>query len=84
MELLGVGIALKLRAALFLLHPQHGVDGVAVDNLVGYALLVHECKSMDDGKKLTDVVGAVHGTEMEHLGTGSEVYAAILHRSGVA
>ena len=58
--------------------------GVAIDDLVLDALLLHEGKGVDDGKKLADVVCAVNGTEMEHLGTCGEIDTLIFHRTRVA
>lgn len=39
---------------------------------------------MDDGEKLTDIVGAVDGAEMEDLGPRLQVDTLILHRPGIA
>lgn len=39
---------------------------------------------MHDGKKLSDVVGAVHGTVVENLLAAGNVYPTVLHCSGIS
>ena len=48
------------------------------------SLFLHECQGVDDGEELTDVVRAVHGTEVEHLRTRLQVDGLIFHRPGIA
>ena len=70
--------------ALFLAYPQLGIHAVAINYLVGNALLLHQGEGVDDGEKLADVVGAVDRTIMENLGTGLKVDALVFHRTGIA
>ena len=39
---------------------------------------------MHDGKKLSDVVGSVHGTVVENLLAAGNVYSPVLHCSGIS
>ena len=79
----GLRVPLQFGLALFLVHPQNGVVTVAVYGLAD-ALLLLQCQCMDNGKELSDVVCAVHWPETEHLLTGGQVDAAILHLAGIA
>lgn len=83
-ELFGLRCALQCRLAFSLLHPENGIVAVGIDGLVLDALLVHQGEGMDNGEKLSDVVGAVHRTEVEYLRTGLQVDALIFHRAGIA
>jgi len=83
-ELFRLGRALQLGLALALGDPEDGVVGVAVDGLIVQALLPTEGEGVDDGKELSDVVGAVDGAEVEHLVARLEVDGLILHRAGIA
>ena len=73
----------QLGLTLFFVDPQNGVVRIGIDNLVCDAQLLHQCQRMNDGKELTDVVRTMHRSEMEHLRTRRQVYAPILHRSGI-
>ena len=83
-ELLGLRSALQFGLALFLAYPELGIHAVAINYLVGNALLLHQGEGVDDGEKLADVVGAVDRTIMENLGTGLKVDALVFHRTGIA
>ena len=76
--------SLQLSFAFPFRHPEDGVVRVAVYRLVGQPLLLHQRQGMDDSEKLTDVVGALHGSEVEHLLPGLQVYGLILHGARVA
>ena len=69
--------------AFLFAHPEHSVITVRIDSLFESSLL-HESQSMHYGEKLPYVVGAVHGTEVEHLGACGKVDGLVLHGSGVA
>ena len=77
-------VALQLRLALLLVHPQDGIVRVAVYDLVAYALLVHKRKGVDNSQELTYIVGSLHRSETKHLRAGGEVYAPVLHRTRIA
>ncbi len=83
-ELFGLGSALQFGLALFLAYPELGIHAVAINYLVGNALLLHQGEGVDDGEKLADVVGAVDRTIVENLGTGLKVDALVFHRTGIA
>jgi len=83
-ELLGLRSTLQFGLALFLAYPELGIHAVAINYLVGNALLLHQGEGVDDGEKLADVVGAVDRTIMENLGTGLKVDALVFHRTGIA
>ena len=83
-ELFGLGSVLQFGLALFLAYPELGIYAVAINYLVGNALLLHQGEGVDDGEKLADVVGAVDRTIMENLGTGLKVDALVFHRTGIA
>ena len=83
-ELFGLRIADKCRLAMLLVHPQDGIVGIAVDDLVCYSLPLHQGQGVDDGKELSDVVRPQHGAEMKHLLPGLQVDTPVFHRSGVA
>ena len=83
-ELFGLGSALQFGLALFLAYPELGIHAVAINYLVGNALLLHQGEGVDDGEKLADVVGAVDRTIMENLGTGLKVDALVFHRTRIA
>ena len=83
-EWFGVLVALELGLAFAVAHPEDSVIGVRIDYLVGDALLLHECQGMDNGQKLTDVVGAVHRAIVKHPCPCSQVYALVLHWSRVS
>ena len=83
-ELFGLGSALQFGLALFLAYPELGIHAVAINYLVGNALLLHQGEGVDDGEKLADVVGAVDRAIVENLGTGLKVDALVFHRTGIA
>ena len=62
----------------------NGVVGVAVYDLVLDAPLFHQCQCVNNGKELTDVVGAVHGTKVEYLRSSLQVNSPVFHRAGIA
>ena len=65
-ELFGLFIALELGLAAFLAYPTDGCAAIAIDGHLE-PLLVEHGQSVYDGKKLSDVVGAVHGAKVEYL-----------------
>ena len=83
-ELLGLRCAKQLGLALLLVYPDLGIYAVAVDYLVGNALLFHQGEGVDDGEELADVVGAVDRTIVENLGAGLKVDALVFHRTRIA
>ena len=83
-ELLGLRSALQFGLALLLAYPELGIHAVAVDYLVGNALLCHQGEGVDDGEELADVVGAVDRTIVENLGAGLKVDALVFHRTRIA
>ena len=83
-ELFGLGSALQFGLALFLAYPELGIHAVAIDYLVGNALLCHQGEGVDDGEELADVVGAVDRTIVENLGAGLKVDALVFHRTRIA
>ena len=83
-ELFCLGVALQLSLALALLHPEDGVVGIRVDCFMVKALIPAECEGVDNGKKLTDIVGATDGAEVEYAIARLKVYRLIFHRTGIA
>ena len=83
-ELLGLRSALQFGLALLLAYPELGIHAVAIDYLVGNALLCHQGEGVDDGEELADVVGAVDRTIVENLGAGLKVDALVSHRTRIA
>ena len=69
--------------AVACVDPKDGIAAVAVDG-VGGALLLLQRQSVNDGKKLTYVVGAEYGAVMEELCAALYVNAPILHLAGIA
>ncbi len=57
---------------------------VAIYRLARNALLVEQGESVYNSKKLTYIISAMHGSEVEHLGTSSKVYGLIFHRPRIA
>ena len=82
-ELFGLGGALELGVAAFLAYPADGGAAVAID---GHreALLMEQGQGMHDGEKLTYIVRSMHGAKVEDLLAIAQVYAAVLHRTGIA
>ena len=83
-ELLGLRSALQFGLALLLAYPELGIHAVAIDYLVGNALLCHQGEGVDDGEELADVVGAVDRTIVENLGAGLKIDALVFHRTRIA
>ena len=83
-ELLGLRSALQFGLALLLVYPKLGIYAVAVDYLVGNALLCHQGEGVDDGEELANGVGAVDRTLVENLRTSLKINALIFHRTGIS
>ena len=66
-DLFGLRIADKRRLAMLLVHPQDGIIGVTVDDLVCYSLPLHQGQGVYDGKELSDVIRTLYWSEMEDL-----------------
>ena len=66
-----------------LLHPDLCCSTVAIDGN-GRILFLQQCERMNDGKKLADVVRALHGTEVEDLLSCGEINATIFHWPGIS
>lgn len=72
------GIARKRGLALLLFHPAHGCFAVAVYAHVP-VVLPDKSKSVHDGEKLSDVVGAEYRAEMKNLLPVSYIHPLIFH-----
>ena len=82
-EFLGLIIALEQGLAAFLTYPADGRAAIAVDGHLE-PLLVEHGQGVYDGKKLANIIGAVHGAEVEDLLAVAEVYTTVLHGTWVA
>ena len=83
-EVLCLRRALQFRLALPFLHPEDGIVAVGVDGLLVLPLLPAECQRVDDGQKLTDIVGAVNWTIMEHASSCLQIDGLIFHWPRIA
>ena len=82
-ELFGLLGALELSLATLLTYPADGCAAIAIDGHLE-SLLVEHCQGVYDSKKLSNVVGAVHGAKVKNLLSIAKVYAAVLHGAWVA
>jgi hypothetical protein len=78
------GVGLQVGAAPALAHPGDGGFGIGVDRQ-GEGILFEKGKGVEDGKELTDIVGAMlEGSLAEKLPTAGEVETAPFEGSGAA
>ena len=69
----GLGVAGQFGLTFLLFHPVDGIGTVAVNGHIKASLL-QQGKAMDNGKKLSDVIGAVYGAEVEDLLAAGDVH----------
>ena len=82
-EIFRLGGALEGGLAFLLIHPKDGVIAIRINCLCAVSLLFEKGKRMNYGKKLTNIICAVDGSEMEYLCTGGKVDTLVFHRSGI-
>ena len=81
-ELLSLFSTLEQGLARLLAHPTDSRAAIAIDGHLE-PLLVEHGQGVYDGKKLANVVGAMHGAEVEDLLAIAEVYTTVLHRARI-
>lgn len=83
-ELFCLRCPLQFRLAFSFPHPKDGIVRVGVDCFRVQSLLPEECECVDDGQKFTNVVGALHGSEVEYAVACLQVDGLIFHGSWVS
>lgn len=82
-ELFCLWRTLQFGLAFAFLDPKDGVVRIRIDRLIVQTLIPTEGESMNNGKKLPDIIGAVNGAEVKHPITRLKVNGLILHRPGI-
>ena len=83
-KLLRLRRALQLGLALTLRDPKDGIVGVGIDGFVVQALIPAKGEGMNDGKKLSDVIGAMNRAIMEYTVARLQIDGLIFHRTRIA
>ena len=83
-ELFRLRIPLQCGLAFVFLNPEDGIIGIGIDGLVVKPLIPAKGKGMNDGEKLSDVIGAMNGTKVEHTLACLQIDSLVLHGSGIA